>query len=276
MDKSREKARRLNRLIMIAFFVTAAVFAAAVVLLAVTLRNYRTEAARYDAAAAEYAATPAAVMETPDATPVDFSDGAIAGVTVGPQQTPPVTVDFDALRKTSADVAAWLYAPDTKINYPVVLGTDNSYYLTHAYNGEESAGGALFLDARTDAALEADNLIIYGHHMKDRTMFGSLKRYASRDYYDAHPVLYLMTGGGQSYRIEVFAACARDSDADEYPVYFQMPAMRSQYIRAAVEDSKLGLSVTEREERMVSLVTCAYNGGDNDKFVVYGWLVPIG
>ena len=276
MDNSREKARRLNRLILIAFFVTAAVFAAAVVLLAVTLKNYRTEAARYDAAAAEYVTTPGTVMETPDATPVDFSDGAIAGVTASPRETPPITVDFDALIQTNADVTAWLYAPDTKINYPVVLGTDNSYYLTHTYNGETSAGGALFFDARTDAALEADNLIIYGHHMKDRTMFGSLKRYAARDYYDAHPVLYLMTRGGQNYRIEVFAACARSSDAGEYPVYFQTPAMRSQYIRAAAEDSKLNLTVTEREERLVSLVTCSYNGGDNDKFVVYGWLVPIG
>lgn len=278
MDRSSKKARRLNRLILIAFFVTATVFVLAVVLLAVTLIRYRTEDARYDAAAEAYVATPAptvAAMETPDATPVDFSGGAVAALTQKPQETPPVTVDFDALIQKSADVVAWLYAPDTKINYPVVLGADNSYYLTHTYTGEESAGGALFFDARTDTALEADNLIIYGHHMKDRTMFGSLKRYADRSYYDAHPILYLMTAGGQNYRIEVFAACARNSDADQYPVYFQTAAMRSRYIRAAGEDSKLGLTVKEREERLISLVTCSYSGGEYDKFVVYGWLVPI-
>ena len=105
-------------------------------------------------------------------------------------------------------------------------------------------------------------------------MFGSLKRYRDDGYYTAHPVLYLLTRAG-NYRIELFSARTCPSDPDYYPVYFQTDAKRSEYIRDAIDDSGLPIAAEPQAYRMVTLVTCSYNGQDNDKYLLHGWLVPL-
>lgn len=79
-------------------------------------------------------------------------------------------------------MAAWIYSEGTPISYPAILAEDNAYYLTHAWDGQESVGGALFFDRR-DTSLNGDeNLILYGHNMKDGSMFASLNGYREQAY----------------------------------------------------------------------------------------------
>lgn len=275
MTRAAKKAQRINRLILAAFLVLAAVFVGALVMLILTLSRYRQSQAVYEEAAV-FVASPPAAVETPTPSPAPAEDSVVYAddATPAPVETPPVTVDFDGLATVSSKIAAWLYCADTPINYPVMLGSDNEYYLTHAYNGKRAAGGALFFDMRTDPELAADNLIIYGHHMKDRSMFGSLKRYRDEGYYAAHPELYLLTRTG-NYRVELFSSRTCSSEPENYPVYFQTDAQRSSYLREAIEESGLPVRATVEPYRVVTLVTCSYNGGDEDKYVLHGWLVPL-
>ena len=76
-------------------------------------------------------------------------------------------VDFAALREINPDIVAWIYIEGTKINYPIVQGGDNSYYLKHLFSGEWNGSGCIFLDFRNDASFADRHSIIYGHHIKN-------------------------------------------------------------------------------------------------------------
>ncbi len=90
-------------------------------------------------------------------------------------------VDFDSLKEINGDIVAWIKCKELGINYPVVQGTDNSYYLTHTFSGEEHISGCIFMDCVNKTDFTDDNTILYGHNMKDGSMFGSFshKRYAA-------------------------------------------------------------------------------------------------
>lgn len=112
----------------------------------------------------------------------------------------------EALLQINEDYRAWLEIADTRISYPVVK-RDNVFYLTHDFEKERSSRGTIFLDeaCTQDSAV----WLIHGHHMKDGTMFGGLKRFEKESYIEDHRLLYLDVGeGNESYRI--FAAALID------------------------------------------------------------------
>ena len=117
----------------------------------------------------------------------------------------PPTVDFESLLAQGPDVKAWLELPGTVIQYPVAQGEDNSYYLKHLYDGTANKVGCLFIDYENAEDFSDNNTIIYGHNMRDGSMFSTLVEYKAQAYYDEHPEMYLVTPEG-GYVVEVFSA----------------------------------------------------------------------
>ena len=104
----------------------------------------------------------------------------------------PISVDFAALKAENPDIVAWLYSADTPINYPVVQSDDNNYYLRRLTDGSYNSNGTLFVDFRDAPDFSGFNTIIYGHRMKSKAMFGTLPGYLEQEYYEEHPVMYLI------------------------------------------------------------------------------------
>jgi sortase B len=242
-------------------------------MLAVSFVSYRRNRRLYEQARVLAVGTPAVTMA--EAVPADT---AVPFATPEPpEETPPITVDFSAIHEEGKHVRGWLYCADTPINYPVVYYSNNTYYLTHDYTGKRSDAGALFFDTRQTKELTGDCIIIFGHHMKDRSMFGSLPQYQKQDYYDAHPTMYLITENDR-YRIDLFAGRFTDSDAQNFPVWFTSEQARRQFIQTAIANSDfIPLDTQDRAEtQIISLVTCAYSQYIEDaKYQVLGWLVEI-
>lgn len=115
-----------------------------------------------------------------------------------------IRVDFQQLLAQYPNAVGWLYCEGTPINYPVMQSDDNDYYLRRLPDGTYNTAGSLFADYRCGELGESNNYIIYGHNMKNGTMFSSLTKYKSQSYYDEHPVLYLYTPEG-NYQIELIA-----------------------------------------------------------------------
>ena len=110
-------------------------------------------------------------------------------------QVCPITVDFDSLKALNPDVVGWIYSADTQINYPVLLGEDNSEYLHHMVNGEYNSAGSIFMDCRNKPDLSDFNTILYGHHMKNGSMFASLHQYTEQELPRRHPsIRFLLIG----------------------------------------------------------------------------------
>lgn len=242
-------------------------------MLTVTLINYGRNRNLY-----EQARLNAVLTHEPVTTPA--SSGISPEITLlpKPKETPPIEVDFATVQEDGPNVLGWLYSRDTQINYPVVIYSDNKHYLTHDYTGSHSSSGALFFDFRLTKQLSGENLIIYGHHMKDRSMFGSLLQYQKQSYYEEHPTMYLITPD-RNYRIDLFAAQFTDSEQENFPIQFDSEQKRRTFVQTAIANS----TFTPNDEtyhlnvQIISLVTCAYSDYIEDsKFQVQGWLVDIG
>lgn len=149
-------------------------------------------------------------------------------------------------------------------------GTDNDYYLHRLVNGQKNAGGTLFMDCNNEKTFTDDNTIIYGHHMKNGSMFAGLEKYKEQSYYDAHPVLYLLTPE-KSYRLVVFAGFVTASDSSVYTLQFP-DGDRQSWIEKALKQSDFQTDVQDAaDEPVVTLFTCDYTYEDA-RYVVLGVL----
>lgn len=186
-------------------------------------------------------------------------------------------VDWKALKKVNPDVQGWLYQKGTVINYPVVQGTDNDTYLHTRFDKQWSGGGTLFVDCRMEKDFKGFNSIIYGHHMKDGSMFRSIRGYTKEDgYYDKHKTLELATPHG-NYHLVVFSAfITKATDEDTYKMTYD-EAEKQAYIDRAWEQSELPITrdsvdVT-KNDRLVTLSTCAYDY-EEARYIVMCKMVP--
>lgn len=186
-------------------------------------------------------------------------------------------VDWKALKKVNPDVQGWLYQKGTVINYPVVQGTDNDTYLHTRFDKQWSGGGTLFVDYRMEKDFKGFNSIIYGHHMKDGSMFRSIRGYTKEEgYYDKHKTLELATPHG-NYHLVVFSAfITKATDENTYKMTYD-EAEKQAYIDRAWEQSELPITrdsvdVT-KDDRLVTLSTCAYDY-EEARYIVMCKMVP--
>ena len=184
-----------------------------------------------------------------------------------------IVVDFSKLMTRNSDVTGWLYCAGTPINYPVVQAKDNDKYLHADLSGKYLRSGTLFVDYRNAAIGKDRQYILYGHSMKNNTMFGSLMDYKKQSYYDAHPVLYYLTPNAE-YRIELFAGCVMKVPEI---IYQPNPGIEeyNAYLAEMRGKSTFRSDVTvEPEDTVVVLSTCSYEF-DNARYVALGKLVKI-
>ena len=180
-------------------------------------------------------------------------------------------VDFDALATINPEVVGWIYIPGTNINYPVVQGQDNDYYLNHLFDGTINAAGCIFLDAANASDLTDPHTIIYGHHMKDNTMFADLVRYKQASYYKDHPTATLVTREG-IYTVNLFSGYVCDDWADAWKLDFGEGEFDS-WLTQIVDRSYFHAEATPSPaDQILTLSTCTYEFEDA-KFVLHGYIV---
>ncbi|MCL2125347.1 MAG: class B sortase [Oscillospiraceae bacterium] len=183
---------------------------------------------------------------------------------------PGVEIDFAALREINKDAAAWLYSPGTVIDYPVLESDNYSYYLNHLPDGTVNANGSLFIDYNSEPDFSGPLTVVYGHHMKSGSMFGSLVEYKRQEYFDEHPFMYLYAEHGD-YRIDVMYGVVIGAGQ-----WKERAFMYAENIDAFVEYAEANSTfvsgvVFEEGDRLVALSTCSYEF-DDARYVVLGVL----
>lgn len=175
-------------------------------------------------------------------------------------------VDFAKLEKVNPDVVGWIYIPDTVVDYPVVQCDNNDKYLNTLFSGETNKAGSIFVDYRNNMNFNDDNTIIYGHNMKNKSMFHILSKYSNQDFYNKHNVIYYYTIDG-AYELRVFSAYTTHA-ADTY-TNISFNNTRTDRINKLIERSTVSSAFTVgSEDKIVSLSTCAYDF-DDARFVVH-------
>lgn len=182
--------------------------------------------------------------------------------------------DYETFHEKNNDYWGWLEIKGTKLSYPVMYTPDEpEYYLDHDFEKNSSSHGVPFLDGRcTD---NCKNYIIYGHHMKDKTMFSTLLSYKDKDYYENHKTITLTTKSGESTYtvIGAFYSAAydvNDNSAFKYYNYTDLTSddKFSDYIDKVKSNSLYDTSITaENGDSLLTLSTCSYHE-KNGRFVV--------
>lgn len=263
--------RKIRRVI---FIIALAVLIGALGYIGYTYLGYRKDAKVYEAAAGEFVKPNGSYVPV-KATSGNVSDVIKETVENAEEETAlPIEVDFDALKEINPDVIGWIYCPDTVINYPVLKTTDNDTYLHHNYKNEYTASGSIFVECANRDDFADLNTIIYGHHMKDGSMFASLSKWTKQEYYDEHPVMYLFTPE-QNYIVELFSAYATAAGSDSYYA-IQTPCKEmDDYLERVSGKSMFECDVElPGDEKYIMLSTCAYMF-ENARNVLHGKLVPI-
>lgn len=180
-------------------------------------------------------------------------------------------VDFGALQALNPDVSAWVIIEGTAINYPVVQGADNSFYLNHLFDGTYNRAGSIFLDFRNRNDFTDRNTVLYGHHMKNQTMFAQITLYKDQSYYDQHPTGMLLTPHG-NYTIYFFAGYVTDMNSQAWKLQFESDEEFAQWLEEAAAGSTFSGDITPTaQDRVVTFSTCTYEY-DDARYVLVGVL----
>ena len=196
------------------------------------------------------------------------------------EQTSEVTdrmLKLKVLQEQNEDIVGWIEIEDTNINYPVLQGEDNEYYLTHNYQKEKSQKGSIFLTKDYDWNLPSSNLLIYGHNIMYGQMFQDLLKYADEEFYSMHPTIRFTTQRKDSEYEIISAFKARvyyKSEENVFRYYDFINAETEEeyieFVKNAKASSLYDTNVTaEYGDQLITLVTCSYHTEDG-RFVVIG------
>ena len=183
---------------------------------------------------------------------------------------------LEELQKQNSDIKAWLEIENTDINYPVLQTTDNEYYMKHNYKKQYSINGSVFLDKDYKWDPPSANLLIYGHNMKNNTMFQSLLKYKDKNFYDAHPLVRFTTNKEDVY-YKIFSAFESrvyyTSEKNVFRYYFFVNCNSSQefdeYVQNAKKTSLYDTGITASfGDQLMTLSTCSYHTKDGRFAVV--------
>lgn len=179
------------------------------------------------------------------------------------------------VRAVNPQAAAWLTIPDTTIDFPVVQGDDNAYYLSHDLNRESSRLGVPFLDYRCESDFSGFQSIIYGHHITKERMFTPLVHFTETEYFDSHEFGWLVTER-EIYKIHFIACLVVEHDAFVYQTVFLTDAEKEAFLAELKKQAVRQREFSAEEmaqERLLTLSTCSYEF-ENARTVLVGWLEP--
>lgn len=241
-----------------------------------TARDYKAASDEYDSLrqyASEEVSTTDTAEKVSDIKPIELEEAEERKELKSNENRedfPEMEVDFKALREKNPDTVGWLYVGSCGISYPIVQGEDNDYYMNHTFEGTVNSSGAIIMDYRDDKYLKDWNTFIYGHNMKNGSMFGSLKKLLNDEtLYDTDPYIYVYLPG-YIYRYKIFSYYKDKPDSKMYWTADTLQEYR-QYIRDALSLSVRDLGVeTSEENNMVTLVTCSGSGAGKMRFFVHG------
>ena len=208
------------------------------------------------------------VTESPEESDREEASGPDASVPfITEQKVNEITEKMSEVSLYSSDLIGWIYIADTDIDYPVVQGKDDQYYLHHAPDGRNNQSGSIFLSYRCAPDLSGSLNILYGHDMKNG-MFGYIRNFRQREQFDRHRYGWLFTKE-DLYRIDFYAL----SVVSAYDAIYDIPSDSSEW-QEALKANSIYYSDPELNDgdSVAALSTCAYDF-ENARILFAGKLI---
>lgn len=208
------------------------------------------------------------VQEVYDTLPTEQADSSIK------IEERKVRQQFIDLQEINEDIVGWISIEDTKINYPILQTNDNIHYLDRNYKEEYTPAGSIFMDYRNDVSEYDPNVVVYGHRMRDNSMFNSLTYFLEEDFFNNHGTIQFDTMY-ESYDAEVFAAYNTTTDFDYIQTDFQLGTDFLTLVHQMKQKSKFQKDIDiGMDDQIITLSTCDYMlDPDKGRLVVHAKLV---
>ena len=263
MAKNEKNRKKKNRVFIIIFIICIAVAAFAGFKLISIGLSYKQADDEY-VALKEY--TTQADVKEPES---DTADDAGEDQTENPDQ-PPIEVDFEALQSINPDIIGWIYIGVEDISYPIVQADDNDYYLHRTVEGTDNFAGSIFLEYQNSPDFSDSNSIIYGHNMKDLSMFAKLHFIYEYEDYLIDDKFWIITPEA-SYEYQMFNIEYTVSDGDAYTLFSGPSEDVTDYISRKAASSLVQFPLNDYDEnsKIVTLSTCTSSYGEG-RYVVQG------
>lgn len=195
-----------------------------------------------------------------------------------PSEDPQTVINFDELKKVNSDVVGWIIIEGTQINYPIVKGENNSYYLKHNYKKEYSGYGSIFMDFTAKDDFTSLNTFIYGHYTSNKSMFGELGNFMSQEFFDSHKNIFIYTPTN-NYKIEVFSVHVDNALSDSYLMNFITKDEYKNYIDLMIEKSviKSNVEIDYTKDKIITLYSCSRetNYKKQDRYFIHGKVIDL-
>nr|WP_255294492.1 class B sortase [Bacillus cereus] len=172
------------------------------------------------------------------------------------------------------EYVGWITIQDTKVHYPVVKTDNNHFYLTHNFYKDKDMAGAIFMDYRNSTEKLDKNIVLYGHHMKDASMFGSLKKFKNQQFLNEHKVIRL-DFLGSIYEWEIFSVYT-DENTEWMKTNFTTMSEFGEYLHTVQKKSIVNQQVKiSQEDTILTLSTCT-NNDEDERIIVHAKLITKG
>lgn len=177
-------------------------------------------------------------------------------------------IDFDGLLSLNKDIIGWLNVEALEISYPLAQGEDNDYYLHNTFQNTPNIAGCIFLDCENKKDFSDRNSVIYGHNMKNGSMFGKLKKFKEEGVFEKSPYFWIYTPE-KIYKYEIFACHEVGYTSKTYQLTFADNQDFMDYIKEAFDHSVIQSKASvSTEDTVVTLSTCT--GNETTRFIVQG------
>lgn len=179
------------------------------------------------------------------------------------------SVDLDAMKKQNADTIGWIILPDSKINYPILKSKDNAEYLTTTFEGQTSSSGAIFVDMLCESDFSNENTIIYGHNMKNGSMFRALNNLTDKEYFWRHHIFCIDIGNGfENYEI---ISCYEtvDTDLSSWQISFDSKEAYAAWLDVVAKRCSYDCVDYDVNKNTITLSTCRGQAGSSGRFIVH-------
>ena len=184
-------------------------------------------------------------------------------------EVPDYEVDLAAVKAQNPDAVGWIILPDSKINYPIVKSKDNTEYLTTTFEGKTANSGAIFLDMYCPSDFNCDNAIVYGHNMKNGSMFRALNNMTDKEYFWRHHI-FCIDIGNEFEEYEVISCYQTvETDLSSWQIGFESLEAYETWLQGIVKRCNYDCADYDASKKTITLSTCRGQSGGPGRFIVH-------